>query len=310
MPRTKKQKMYIEMLMNSSNEIAVRKYKRIVIYSNSLKRKKRGSANSLKNIIKLSKRIYGFEELAKQLKFTPPDFDMEISLLNSLLQDYVNFQMNKRKRNAKIFFGENLLNSYCDVIFLATNLDPDRKNNIRPKILCNPETGRNLEYDIFFENIRVALEFQGEQHYTNERIVRTDCLKLNLSKINCIMLSPINPIQMKNFALSKLIANSVKDFLKMNDSNGNLYPNCKAKYKLLFKIIQRFDLANKLYADVLRHLDEITSKYIQSIMRYSPISTGSAAPRMTPESGDKEVSELNGQIPKIYRAIREKKRKR
>jgi hypothetical protein len=57
-------------------------------------------------------------------------------------------------------------------------------------------------------------------------------------------------------------------------------------------------LANKLYADVLRYLDEITSKYIQSIMRCSPISTGSAAPRMTPESGDKDVSELNRQIPK------------
>ena len=150
MPRTKKQKMYIEMLMNSSNEMAVRKYKRIVIYSNSLKRKKSGSANSLKNIINLSKRIYGFEELAKQLKIRPPDFDMEISLLSSLLLDYVKYQMDERKRNAKIFFGENLLNSYCDVIFLATNLDPDRKNNIRPKILCNPETGRNLEYDIFF----------------------------------------------------------------------------------------------------------------------------------------------------------------
>jgi hypothetical protein len=74
---------------------------------------------------------------------------MEISLLNSLLRDYVKLQMEKRKRSIKIFFGENLLNSYCDVIFLATNLDSDRKNNIRPKILCNPETGRNLEYDIF-----------------------------------------------------------------------------------------------------------------------------------------------------------------
>lgn len=199
-----------------------------------------------------------------------------------------------------------MLNCYCDVIFLATNLDSDGKNNIRPKILCNPETGRNLEYDIFFKNLRVALEFQEEQHYTNEKIIRTDQLKLNLSKINCIMLSPINPIQMRDFALSKLIANSVKDFLKMNDCNGNLYPNYKAKYMLLFKIIQRFDLANKLYADVLRYLDEITSKYIQSIMRCSPISTGSSAPRMTPESGDKDVSELNRQIPKVYRAIRKR----
>lgn len=89
----------------------------------------------MKNIIKLSKRIYGFEELAKQLKFTPPDFSREIDLLNSLLLDYVKVQMNRRKQNPKIFFGENLLNSYCDVIFLATNLDSNRKNNIRPKIL-------------------------------------------------------------------------------------------------------------------------------------------------------------------------------
>ena len=309
MPRTKIQKMYIKILSGWSNKIALQKYKRIVIYSNALKRKKSGSANSLKNIIKLSKRIYGFEELAKQFKFTPPDFSREIDLLNSLLLDYVKVQMDKRKRNTKIFFGENLLNSYCDVIFLATNLDPDRRNNIRPKILRNPKTGKNLEYDIFFKNIKVALEFQGEQHYTNEKIMQNDKMKLNLSKINCIMLSPINPIQMKDFALSKLIANTTKDFLKMNDCNGNLYPNIKAKYMLLFKIIQRFDLANKLYSDVMKYLDEITSKYMKSIMRYSQISTTSLAPRIVSESGDKDITELNKQIPKTYRAIREQKKR-
>lgn len=309
MPRTKIQRMYIKMLSNVPNKIALQKYKRIVIYSNALKRKKSGSSNSLKNIIKLSKRIYGFEELAKQLKFTLPDFSREIDLLNSLLFDYVKVQMNRRKQNPKIFFGENLLNSYCDVIFLATNLDSNRKNNIRPKILRNPKTGKNLEYDIFFKNIKVALEFQGEQHYTNEKIIQNDMLKLNLSKMNCIMLSPINPIQMKNFALSKLIANTTKDFLKMNDCNGNLYPNVKAKYMLLFKIIQRFDLADKLYADVMKYLDEITSKYMKSIMRYSPVSTTTLAPRIVSESGDKDIAVLNRQIPKTYRAIREHKKR-
>ena len=38
--------------------------------------------------------------------------------------------------------------------------------NLRPDILKNPETNRNLEYDMYDEETRIAIEYNGEQHYT------------------------------------------------------------------------------------------------------------------------------------------------
>lgn len=35
----------------------------------------------------------------------------------------------------------------------------------RPSFLINPETGRRLELDCFNEDLRIALEYQGPQHY-------------------------------------------------------------------------------------------------------------------------------------------------
>ena len=35
----------------------------------------------------------------------------------------------------------------------------------RPKFLTNPETGRRLELDCYNENINIAVEYNGEQHY-------------------------------------------------------------------------------------------------------------------------------------------------
>lgn len=36
---------------------------------------------------------------------------------------------------------------------------------VRPSFLKNPETGRNLEYDCYNEELKIALEYNGEQHY-------------------------------------------------------------------------------------------------------------------------------------------------
>lgn len=37
--------------------------------------------------------------------------------------------------------------------------------NCRPLFLRNPETGRNLELDCYNEDLRLAVEYQGPQHY-------------------------------------------------------------------------------------------------------------------------------------------------
>ncbi len=314
MSRTKVQKEYITYMNDLCLTDIKKKYEHLLLFFSGLKRKKEGSNNSLKNIIKLASKIYSFEELLEQTRIKKkigilnPDFSYEKQVLNDKLLDYVKLQMSKRRKCKKIFFGENLLNAYCDVIFLATNLDDNRMNNIRPKILMNHTTGRAMEFDIFFEKIKFALEFQGEQHYTNENIIKRDRLKLNLSKENCIMLSPINPVQMPNANLLKLIANSAKDFYRMSDKNGDLIVNEKTKYKTLFKVIQRYDLAESLFVNVLEYLDNVTKDYIKKIKNYSPVSTTHDAPRMISESGDKNITTLKRQIPRIHREIRNKKK--
>ena len=38
-------------------------------------------------------------------------------------------------------------------------------NSIWPDWLRNPETGENLELDCFNEDLKIAVEYNGEQHY-------------------------------------------------------------------------------------------------------------------------------------------------
>lgn len=318
MSRTKNQRLFIKYCDSIDADEIKRKYRRVVLYCLSLARKKDGSKNSLEIVIKQASRIYGLLEVIKQTRIKRnteidyPDLSYEKKILNERLLGYVKKQISKRRKNRKIFFGENLLNAYCDVIFLATNLDDDRRNNIRPKILTNHKTGRCLELDIYFGKIKFALEFQGEQHYVKDEIKERDKLKLDLSKINSIMLSPINPIQMPNENLTKLIANTAKDFFQMGDENGNLKVNENVKYRnhiVLFKIIQRYDLAESLFQESLNYLDSIINTYIERIKRYSPISTTQCAPKIAPESGDKDIELLHKQIPNVYRLLKKKNKK-
>jgi hypothetical protein len=70
---------------------------------------------------------------------------------------------------------------------------------IRPSFLRNPETGRNLELDCYNEELKLALEYNGIQHYrwpnfTNQsreeflNQVRRDQLKVDLCDLNKVYL--------------------------------------------------------------------------------------------------------------------------
>lgn len=71
----------------------------------------------------------------------------------------------------------------------------------RPSFLLNPETGQNLEYDIFSPKWLWATEYQGDQHfgptkqYPGEKEFidrfRRDLLKAQLSKQNKVRLSTV-----------------------------------------------------------------------------------------------------------------------
>jgi hypothetical protein len=72
-------------------------------------------------------------------------------------------------------------------------------STIRPSWLLNPETGENLELDCYNEELKIAVEYNGEQHYkwpnftnqTREQFinqVRHDMFKSNLCDRNGVYL--------------------------------------------------------------------------------------------------------------------------
>lgn len=92
------------------------------------------------------------------------------------------------------------------------------QSNVRPNWLRNSETGRNLELDCYNEKLRIAIEYNGEQHYkfpnafmkTAEDFknqIRRDELKKELCKLNAVKLIivPYNipNSEIKNFIKSK-----------------------------------------------------------------------------------------------------------
>lgn len=99
---------------------------------------------------------------------------------------------NKQRRFRSV--GEEL-----SVVCLEKILGRTIQTNIRPPFLRNPETGRRLEYDGFDPIDRIAIEYNGEQHYNYpnsfHRSMREfqnqlyrDQVKVNLSRENRVKL--------------------------------------------------------------------------------------------------------------------------
>lgn len=84
-------------------------------------------------------------------------------------------------------------------VYLINKFKNNEFKSVRPSFLRNPLTGKNLEYDFYNEDLRLAIEFNGEQHYTyipffHETVEKfndmkdRDKLKIVLSKENNIQL--------------------------------------------------------------------------------------------------------------------------
>jgi len=62
--------------------------------------------------------------------------------------------------------------------------------NFRPETLLNPKTGRRLEIDIYFPDIRLAYEFQGARHsgyyQTFKDEIKVSWAEKNKVKLNCV----------------------------------------------------------------------------------------------------------------------------
>lgn len=90
-------------------------------------------------------------------------------------------------------------------------------SKVRPDFLINPETGRRLELDCYNPLLKIALEYNGEQHYRFipyfhqsekdfEKQVQRDELKKKLCEENGIKLItvPFNVTDLEEFIQSKL----------------------------------------------------------------------------------------------------------
>jgi hypothetical protein len=92
---------------------------------------------------------------------------------------------------------------------------------IRPKFLMNTETGKPLELDLYNPELKIAVEYSGEQHYryipyfhkTYNHFIKQqerDELKRELCKKNdiCLIEVPYNVENIKNFLINELKKNN------------------------------------------------------------------------------------------------------
>lgn len=114
-----------------------------------------------------------------------------------------NSKIYKRAREAwlakgKPKFSETIPEIICHQHMLE-NYNIDMKTGVRPKFLKNPETKRNLEYDLYDSDLKLAIEYQGITHaewpnYSGQtkkqfkEQLRRDDLKLRLSDLNGVYL--------------------------------------------------------------------------------------------------------------------------
>ena len=95
---------------------------------------------------------------------------------------------------------------------------------VRPDWLKNPETGRNLELDCYNEDLGLALEYNGSQHYSENSVWNADYnqftkqkerdeLKMKLCKDNNIKLIvvpyTISPDNIPEFIKNELIRGTI-----------------------------------------------------------------------------------------------------
>ncbi len=92
---------------------------------------------------------------------------------------------------------------------------------VRPDFLKNPETGRNLELDLYNAKLKLAVEYNGEQHYVfpncfhktetefinqvrRDQYKKQKCSELNIHLINVPYTVPKNYNDIKNFITQRL----------------------------------------------------------------------------------------------------------
>ena len=97
----------------------------------------------------------------------------------------------------------------------------DEFYTVRPDFLKNPETKRNLELDLYNENLKIAIEYNGEQHYVfpncfhktetefinqvrRDEYKKQKCKEMEIHLISVPYTVPKNYIDIKKFIMDRL----------------------------------------------------------------------------------------------------------
>lgn len=216
----------------------------------------------------------------------------EVALNNILISIYeVNLETNYDNKCAS--YGESLLNCYLDTLITLFDSHSEKDITKNFPFLQYPLSGENLELDVNFENLKLAFEFQGEYHYTDDKIQTKDDFKIIAMTRSGRILVPINVSQLQTNEIVNLIINAVID----NDNNlkeviyhqTNTRKVVKANRNRFFKLLNNFRLSLKLYENSFRYLDYRAGFYISKLQKSDKnISATTPAPKM--KESDKQVS--------------------
>jgi hypothetical protein len=258
---------------------------------NSLMRKVSGSANSVKDLPTIARILFGLQEDLIRWGLPAYPFAKEKAPVNQYLTSYLDGKRRSHYSGECASYGETLLNCYLDSFITLTVLKTPKEIGAKPSFLVNPSTGSLLELDILFEEFRLAFELQGEHHYVDPKVIAKDAFKLAECHRNRKVLIPLNLGQLQSSTIRDLIANSIKDALKLHDV---VALNDPAKYTLgsasqqeltgFKKAVQRMYLASELFDDTLKWLDTEAASYIGNMAARSPISVATPAPRWSAAS--------------------------
>jgi hypothetical protein len=289
------------------------RFKKLTRLVRSLLRKEYVSSNALTAIAQTAKLIFGLMEDIKREHLPGYTFEQELLALNDYLIKYLEAKWASEYGGECRSCGETALVLYLDLFIALTVSDLDKELQAKPSFLRNPATGAILEIDVMFENYHIALEFQGEHHYTDNNVKEKDQFKIRRLREKQIILIPVNIFQLYSHTLQMLIINSIKDFLGIHDLFTNKRDEVdisrlpSTRQMLNFsKVTQRLYLCKHLFAGSLKWLDTRSREYIINMAARSPISSSTSAPRQTPPRGDMDIDYLYKQLKYVTKARRGK----
>lgn len=298
------QELYLEKLVNLEyHSDFTHRFKNLTKTIQKLLRKDYASENSMKSIPTTSRLLFGLIEDIKRKHALSYGFDDEVKIVNEHLIRYLENKISTQYDRKCSSYGEALLNAYLDLFITATVFKTGKEIPAYLPFLRNPKTGSILEIDILFEDFHLAFEFQGEHHYTDTKTKQKDKFKLTACPGSGMLLIPVNPSQLNSDILQKLIANSIKDFLRLNDLFKDKRTDYWAEYlaqvgisntQLLrfSKVVQRLYLSKMIFSDSLEWLDTKSNKYINKSKRKYPISAKKPAPRYILTNNDLSIEDI------------------